>query len=156
MTPQDAFHQTVHSYPGGCESLAPRLGMSSAVLRNKANIHCTTNHPTLADVDRVLGITANYSVLHALASNHNHVCIPVDADVAPSDLAVLELVTAVWRSHGDVGAAVDAALADGRIEAREVCRIRDAIYQHIAGLQQMLQRIAQLQEPAPPSGAPRS
>lgn len=154
MTPQDAFHQTVHSYPGGCESLGPRLGMSAAVLRNKANIHCTTNHPSLADVDRVIGITANYSVLHALAANHSHVCIPVDADVAPSDLAVLELVTAVWRTHGDVGATVDAALADGRIEAREVSRIRDAIYNHIAGLQHMLKRIEQLQEPV--RQAPRS
>lgn len=154
MTPLDAFHQTVHSYPGGCESLGPRLGMSVAVLRNKANPRCNTNHPTLTDVDRVLGITGNYSVLHALAANHSHVCIPVDADLAPSDMAVLELVTAAWRTHGDVGASVDAAFADGRVEAREVTRIREAIYHHIAGLQHMLQRIEQLQEPTRKAAQP--
>jgi hypothetical protein len=153
MTPQDAFYQTVHAYPGGCESLGPRMGMSAAVLRAKANPHGERNHPTLADADKAIGLTGDFRLLHALAANHSHVCVPVDADVQPSDLAVLELVTAVWRSHGDVGATVDAALADGRIEQREVGQIRDAIYTHIQALQHMLKRIEQLQEPARP--APR-
>lgn len=147
MTPKDAFHATCHAYPGGCESLAPRLGMSAAVLRNKANIHCNTNHPTLDDADRVMAITGDARILHALAANHSHVCIPIDHDTAPSDLAVLELVTHVWLSHGNVGAAVDAALADGRITAQEVAGIRAAIYNNIATLQQMLLRIEALQEP---------
>lgn len=147
MTPQDAFYQTVHAYPGGCESLGPRLGTSAAVLRAKANPNSDRNHPTLADIDKVMGLSGDYRVLHALAANHGHVCVPVDADVTPSDLAVLELVTAVWRSHGDVGAAVDAALADGRVEAREVSQIRDAIYTHISRLQQMLKRVEGLMEP---------
>lgn len=158
MTPKDAFFATVHDYPGGCESLAPRMvsrdengnlrAMSAAVLRNKANTNCHTNHPTLDDADRVMGITGDYRILHALAANHAHVCLPVDHDTAPSDLAVLELVTHVWRSHGNVGAAVDAALADGRITAAEVAGIREAIYSNIATLQQMLGRIEALQEPA--------
>ena len=148
MTPKDAFHATCHAYPGGCESLAPRLGMSAAVLRNKANIHCSTNHPTLDDADRVMAIAGDYRILHALAVNHGHVCLPIDHNTAPSDLAVLELVTHVWRSHGNVGAAVDAALADGRITAHEVEGIRAAIYNNITTLQQMLSRIEALQEPS--------
>jgi len=147
MTPQDAFHATCHAYPGGCESLAPRMGMSSAVLRNKARPGCHTNHPTLADADHVMSLTGDYRVLHALAAAHGHVCVPVDADPAPSDLAVLELVTHVWRSHGNVGAAVDAAMADSRIEGGEVEQIRAAIYTNIQALQQMLARIEALQEP---------
>ena len=147
MTPQDAFHATCHAYPGGCESLAPRMGMSSAVLRNKARPGCHTNHPTLADADHVMSLTGDYHVLHALAAAHGHVCVPVDADPAPSDLAVLELVTHVWRSHGNVGAAVDAAMADSRIEGGEVEQIRAAIYTNIQALQQMLARIEALQEP---------
>lgn len=147
MSPQDAFHHTVHDAPGGCESLAPRMGMSAAVLRAKANPHADRNHPTLADADRAMGLTGNYAILHALASNHSHVCMAIDADKTPSDLAVLELVTHVWRAHGSVGTAVDAALADGRIEAHEVERIRCAIYTTVQALQQMLVRIENLQEP---------
>lgn len=56
MTPQDAFYQTVHAYPGGCESLGPRLGTSAAVLRAKANPNSDRNHPTLADIDKVMGL----------------------------------------------------------------------------------------------------
>ena len=68
MTPQDAFHATCHAYPGGCESLAPRMGMSSAVLRNKARPGCHTNHPTLADADHVMSLTGDVRILHALAT----------------------------------------------------------------------------------------
>lgn len=67
MTPQDAFHATCHAYPGGCESLAPRMGMSSAVLRNKARPGCHTNHPTLADADNVMSLTGDCRVQQMLA-----------------------------------------------------------------------------------------
>lgn len=147
MSPQDAFHATVHDAPGGCESLAPRMGMSAAVLRAKANPHADRNHPCLSDADRVMGLTGDYRILHALASNHSHVCMAVDACTSPSDLAVLELVTHVWRAHGSVGAAVDAALADGRIEQHEVEQIRTAIYNTIKALNMMLSRIEHLMEP---------
>jgi hypothetical protein len=70
MNHLDAFHQTVHSAPGGCESLAPRMGMSAPILRNKANPNCITNKPTLDEADRLMALTGDYSVLHALAQNH--------------------------------------------------------------------------------------
>lgn len=152
MNPLDAFHATVHDAPGGCESLAPRMGMSAAVLRAKANPNADRNHPTIGDADRVMGLTGDYRILHALAGNHSHVCWQVDANTAPSDLAVLELVTHVWRAHGSVGAAVDAALADGRIERHEVQQIRTAIYNTIQALNMMLARIEHLVEPSTARG----
>ena len=40
MNVKDATHATVHDYPGGAESLAPRMGIKSPqVLRNKAQAH---------------------------------------------------------------------------------------------------------------------
>ncbi|WP_341772648.1 phage regulatory CII family protein, partial [Burkholderia pseudomallei] len=44
----DAAYAVVHDYPGGSESLAPRLGMSAAVLRNKVNPNNATHHLGLA------------------------------------------------------------------------------------------------------------
>uniref|UniRef100_UPI00353016D5 phage regulatory CII family protein n=1 Tax=Achromobacter sp. GbtcB20 TaxID=2824765 RepID=UPI00353016D5 len=55
MNHLDAFHQTVHGAPGGCEAIAPRMGMSAAILRNKANPNSTTNKPTLDEADRLMG-----------------------------------------------------------------------------------------------------
>jgi hypothetical protein len=79
MSPKDAFYNTVHNAPGGHAALAIRLGMSAAVLRNKANVHSETNKPTLDDVDNIIGLTGDASVLHALAANHGYVCSKIAA-----------------------------------------------------------------------------
>ncbi|MDC8756240.1 phage regulatory CII family protein [Janthinobacterium fluminis] len=129
MNIADAFHKTVHAALGGCEALAVRLGMSAQVLRNKANPNNASNKALLEDADRVMGITGDFQVLHALAANHGFVCIKVEADVSASDMAVLEVVTRVWSANGDVGAEVHRALADGRVEKREVVKVEVAIYQ---------------------------
>jgi hypothetical protein len=149
MNVQDAFYGTCHDYPGGCDALALRLTqagyrMSGAVLRNKANPHNGSNVPTLADTDHVMGITGDYRVLHALAGNHGHIAVKVEADAQPCDLAVLEMVTHVWRTHGSVGTAVDAVLADHHVELHELPAVRQAIYRHQQALQQMLVRLEAL------------
>ena len=48
MNVVDAAYLAVHTYPGGSESLGPRIGMSPAVLRNKVNPNCSTHHLSLA------------------------------------------------------------------------------------------------------------
>lgn len=141
MNTQDAAHHTVHDYPGGSVSLAPRIGMSAAVLRNKVNPHCQTHHLTLDEADRIMSMTGDCRMLHALAANHGHVCVAMPGDAPASDLAVLEMVTSVWRSNGDVGRAIDDVLSDGRVDAHELPTVEAAIYQHIQTLQALLQRL---------------
>ena len=146
MNVHDAFHGTVHSAAGGCEALAMRLGMTAAVLRNKANPNSTFNKATLDDVDRMMGITGDHRVLHALAGNHGYVCVKVEDDATASDMAVLELITHVWSSNGDVGMEVNKALADGRLEPQEIVRIKDAAYRATRALQQMVARLSGMAE----------
>jgi hypothetical protein len=145
MNVLDAFHQTVHAAPGGCEALAVRLGMSAAVLRNKANPNSVTNKPMLDDADRVMGLTRDYSVLHALAENHGFVCVAIEKAGA-SDTAVLELVTKVWSTNGDVGTEIMKALEDGRITKAELARIHDAIKRTEAALEGVFARLAGMAE----------
>ncbi|PNE77837.1 hypothetical protein A8H37_06130 [Burkholderia thailandensis] len=52
----DTAHAVAHNYPGGCESLAPRLGVSPAVLRSKVNPNTGT---VLGDLDST--VSANLS-----------------------------------------------------------------------------------------------
>lgn len=141
MNHLDAFHQTVHSAPGGCEAIAPRMGMSAAILRNKANPNSTTNKPTLDEADRLMGITGDHAVLHALAANHGYVCVKVEEGAEASDMAVLEMITLVWQTNGEVGAAVNEALADGRITRQEVERIRGAIKRAERALENVAARV---------------
>lgn len=141
MNAQDAFHATVHGSLGGCEALAARMGVGAGVLRNKANPNADYHKPTLADADRVMALTGDYSILHALAQNHGHVCIKLDADVAPSDMAILESLANVWACNGAVGTEVHVALADGRLEPHEIQRIEDQVYRTIAAMKTMVARL---------------
>lgn len=141
MNAHDAFHATVHSAVGGCEALAVRMGVGAGVLRNKANPNSDYHKPTLADADRVMALTGNFAVLHALAQNHGHVCIPIEADADASDIAVLELVTKVWSASGDVGAEVHATLADGIVEKHEIDRVKAAVYRVNLALSGMVARL---------------
>ena len=140
MNHLDAFHATVHAAPGGCESLAPRMGISAAILRNKANPNSATNKPTLDDADRLMGITGDYSILHALAQNHGYVCTRIDEQPA-CDLAVLESVTDIWQHLGTFGAEVHKAMADGRIEPHEVKAIEAAAFTMFRPVMQLVARV---------------
>lgn len=146
MDVNQAFYHTVHRHPGGCESLAPMLGMTSAVLRNKANLHQQSNKASLADADAAMAITGNYLVLHTLARNHGFVCYRLECNHSPSDLAILELVAAVWGAHGEVGAAVMETLADGRVERHELERVKQAVYATTQRMQEMLGRLERIVE----------
>ncbi|WP_374537620.1 phage regulatory CII family protein [Chitinimonas taiwanensis] len=146
MTPLDAAYATVHDVLGGSEALGPRMGMSAAVLRNKVNLHNTTHHLTLAEADRLIALTGDARILHALAQTHAYLCVKVQDDIPASDMAVLEMVTQVWRSNGDVGASVDAVLADGRVERSELTAVRQALYRHQQHLVGLLQRLESMAE----------
>ena len=140
MNYKDAFHRTVHEAPGGCEALAVRLGYTAGLLRNKANPNSTTNVLTMDDASRVMEITENYDVLHALARQHGFVCTKIDEQPA-SDMAVLESVTDIWKSLGEVGTQVHTALADGRIDQYEVRSIEKAIFVSIRPMMELLARL---------------
>lgn len=135
MNYKDAFHRTVHEAPGGCEALAVRLGYTAGLLRNKANPNSTTNVLTMDDASRVMEITENYDVLHALARQHGFVCTKLD-EQPPCDMAVLESVTGLWAKLGAFGSEIHQALADGRVDAREVAAVDKAMF---AVLQEAMQ-----------------
>lgn len=135
-----AFYMTCHDYPGGCESLAPRMGMTPAVLRNKCNLRIDSNKPLLIDADRAMAITGDHRILHALADTHGYVLVSIDR-ASPSQMTVIELTMASWQAGGDVGAAIKAALEDGRIDSREMRSIREAVYQQTQVMQQLLMEL---------------
>lgn len=142
----DAFYNTVHRAAGGVEALAIRMGMSAQILRNKALPSNTANKASLEDADRVMALTGDYELLHALARNHGFVCVRVEQDATASDLAVLEMVTKVWSASGEVGSEVHASLADGVVEEHEVEKVQAAVYRVTQCLNQMVARLMGMAE----------
>lgn len=143
----DAFYHTCRDYPGGIEALAPRLGVQPGVLRNKACTTNTTNKPTFAEARDICELTGDVRMLHAFASSLGYVCVKVEDGIEAGDMAVLEMVTKGLSAHGDVGAAIFAALADGRVDRKEQKGVEDAVYEAVRCLQQLRVRFAAMAEP---------
>lgn len=120
----DSAHRTVHAYPGGSESLAPRIGMSAAVLRNKVNPNNTTHHLTLVEADEIMSITGDHRMLHDLAAAHGYTLQRVDAPGVGG--SVLGLLLATNASKGEFAQVLHDALADGLITENEMRVIADA------------------------------
>lgn len=143
-TAADALYQTVQSYPGGAKALAIRMGMSGQILSNKVNPNLTNNHPTLAEVDQIMGLTGDYRVLHALAESHGHIAVKVDMPEAMhSSAGILALICRVMSASGGVGESVREALADGSVDAAEIVQIRANV---IRSQQALLEMLAQLEK----------
>lgn len=147
MNVADAAYCVVHDYPGGAESLSPRIGVGAAVLRSKVNPNCTTHHLTLAEADRIMGVTGDLRILHALAASHGQVVIAPTKGGDCCDMAVLESVAAVWATHGTLGQAVHHALADGHLTQAEMEPVREAAYGLQQRLGELIGRLSGMAEP---------
>lgn len=76
MTPTDAALAVGHDYPGGCASLAPRMGMPVALLRAKLNPHDKRQHLTLAESTRMQMLSSDHRILFAMAEELGYMCMP--------------------------------------------------------------------------------
>ena len=135
MNISDAAYHTVHSYPGGSESLAPRIGMSAAVLRNKVNTNNSTHHLSLAEANEIMGVTGDDRILHALAAANGYT---LQRNEAPTTRSIICALLAASGAKGDLAELVAEALADQNITQNEASRIG----QQCAKIQALLADIA--------------
>ena len=128
MHVSDAAYATVHDYPGGAGSLAPRIGTTQAVLNSKVNPNTTTHHLTLAEAVKLMVLTGDKRMLHAIALEAGDVVVEGAGELPACDMAVLEAMTGVFGRAGQVGANVHAALADGQVTRKEYAAIEREAY----------------------------
>lgn len=130
MNVDDAAYAVVHDYPGGADSLAPRMGKnkSPVVLRSKVNPRSDSHHLTLREAVAITVLTDDDRILQAFAQECGRMVLPLPSadDTQASDMAVLELVVSVMAGQGDLGGTIHRALADGRLTRIEFAQIEDA------------------------------
>ena len=146
MNVQDAFYHTVHDYKDGTAALADRMGMSAAILLNKADPNKEHNKPLLKDADMAMGLTGDYRILDVLAQNHGRIVVRKPEPGEACDMAILELMAQAWKSNGEVGSEVHSTLADGKVEKKELPKVRSAIYRAQQALNEMLMRLEGMAE----------
>lgn len=144
---RQAVHRAAKSFPGGIEALAAALShpgqpkVNAQILRN-ALVGNERHHLSIERAEEIVDLCDTDELAHAAARQRGGVFVPMPAHgVTVSDMAVLELVTQIWRTNGDVGRAVDETLADGRVEAEELAKVRQAIYRAQQAMVTMLSRL---------------
>lgn len=149
MNVADAAYAVVHDYPGGASSLAPRLGMSPAVLNSKVNPNTTTHHLTLAEAVAATVMTDDDRIFKSVAQEIGRMLMPLPcaADDAASDMAVLELVAAVWSGQGDLGSVIHRALGDGVVTQRELSELRTVAFAAQTRIAELVRRFEGMAEP---------
>jgi hypothetical protein len=135
----DAAAQTVDQYQGGAESLAPRIGISAGILRNKVNVNNSTNHLTLAEANRMMAVTGDHAILQALASEHGYALVKIEnPDQATG---VLHGMLDLGVAEGEFNRELHDAMADGRITPNEMSALGKASLAYQGALIGLLRRL---------------
>lgn len=138
-----AAHLTVHNFPGGSESLAPRLGMTGAVLRNKVNANNRQNILSLSEAALLVEVSGDLGILHALASANNCHVTPLAGRAGGS---LVGLVLEHQTAEGTFASVLREAIADGEISDNEMRGIIEAIGNSQRVLHGLLQQLESLRK----------
>jgi hypothetical protein len=142
----DTAHAVATEYEGGCESLAPRLGIGAQVLRNKVNPNTKTHHLTLDEAVRMSVLARDRRIVEAFARELGLVCIEIPEPENCADADVIELMAKTWETNGDIGREVNAIFADGRVEQHEIPRLTTRAMKHVRTVLGLVSRIAGMAE----------
>lgn len=118
----DAAYNVVHDYPGGAQSLAPRMGKSPTTLAHEVSATGAAKLGLL-DAAKITHLTGDLRVLEAFAGNVGQMLVPLPFLVAVgSDDCMLALADTA-KEFGELCREVAADLADGVISDNELKRI---------------------------------
>jgi len=141
MNTTDAAHATVHDYPGGSESLGPRVGISAAVLRNKVNPHNSTHHLTLAEAQRIVDMTNDDRILRVWAHQRGYLLVKAPDGTQECDMSILEGVSGSVFSHGGFVGSIHESLVDGNLTSEELRGIEKAAKKAMTAIANLLNRL---------------
>ena len=122
MNITDALYRAVRGYPGGAESLAPRMGISSASLSHKVSPNYPGAHCSPEEMMQVCELTHDHGPLQAAASQLGYALLPLEQG-AEVDAEFSARLAADVKEFGDFIGDVSATLADGKVTDNELKRI---------------------------------
>ncbi len=140
----DAAYHTVHDYPGGAPSLAPRIGISShRVLDGKVKPTDEYHKLTLDEACKIIALTGDLRILRAMAEENRQLLVPM-VDCMVSDAALLDTYTNLMKELGEFSGSFHDALSDGRITRAEFERMQKEMNDFFMAGNELLNRAEQL------------
>jgi hypothetical protein len=148
----DTAHAVAHDYPGGCESLAPRVGMSAAVLRSKVNPQIDTHKLTLQDAVRITDTTNDERIIEAWLAERNAVMVKLPtASEQPDNEEILNKFLKLTTHYGELARRHSEATFDGVVDDQEMEdleRIGNLIHKAVEEINALTRRVYQRTPPA--------
>lgn len=145
MNISDAAYAVAHDYRGGTDSLAPRIGMSGAMLRNKVNPNNDTHKLTLVEAVRMTDAADDERILHAWASSRNSVLVRLpEPTEQPDNEELLSLFMRLTTEFGALAQRHQEVTEDGEVDDREKAdlkRLGNQIHQTVQQIQSLTEAI---------------
>lgn len=124
----DVLYSVARAYPGGIEALAPRMGVTAPVLRNKLRPGIDTHYMSFEQVSLLLELVDEARVpnaklpIRAFCWRHGMVALDVTRIKAEptGDTDLNRAYGNVLNELGDISKKFGEALADGRVSHAEV------------------------------------
>lgn len=155
LNPLDALKLACNHYPGGVEALAARIGMSTAVMRNKLSQAVTTHHLNYPDqVSDILDCLRDAKVgnwdatLHAFAYRHGCMLVKIpqgECEFTSNELA--ELVCKLMTEVGQVAQSISQAFADDmQVSSREFARFDIEVQEALTAISALREKMREVHE----------
>lgn len=147
MNVMQAAYETAHGYPGGTDTLADRLRMSSgAILRGKVNINDEGHHLRLDEAMAMMEAADDDRILFAMCEARGYMPPVKRVDFIVSDAALLETFTKMLAELGDFSKEFQKSLQDGKITRHEIGRMRKEMFEFFGAGEELISRAEQLVE----------
>ena len=141
MNVLDAANNVVHDYPGGADSLAPRVDKNATTLSHEVS-GTGTAKLALVTAEKITQRTGDLRILAAFATNCGQMLVPLPhAGDLPQDACMVRLADSA-REFGAFCQEVAGDLADNRITDNELARIDEKCGQLIARLHALRESLA--------------
>lgn len=146
----DAAYSLVRDYPGGSESLAPRVGKSPTTLSHEVSRtgHAKFGLETAVDITVLSG---DLRILRAFATTCGQMLLPLPL-ASMSHLECIRRLGVVLATAGCVVRETTEGMADGAITGNERERIRRACAELVSGTSALLAAVDALHAAGQPGG----
>lgn len=131
-------HDTVHNSKMDTKEIADRLGMSHAILCNKANPNNDTHKLTLKESIAIQIATDSTAILEAEAL---HLGVQILPKTQSKPESLMMAVLKASKEHGDISSAISKAMADGVLTQKEKQECHREVSEAIQSLAELNEQI---------------
>lgn len=152
----DAAYRVVHRYPGGSDSLAPRLTNKSPTTLSHEVKGTGTAKLGLQTAVEVTDFSGDLEILQAWATHAGQMLVPLPTLEQQAGDCCLQRLASAAKEFGEFMSEVSLTLADGKVSDNELGRIEREVGEMFATVHATLEALRQRNQAGKPVVQARS